>query len=241
MTKNQIDYWRNQEQERTNRAQELQAKINQRWKEHVDFHTLKEQHRTNVANEGIKERTHIEQDQHYRRMDAEQQRANMASESLRAESNRIAKENVILGYHQSEVSRANAREAASAARYGSNLSASVGMANVTEQHRANVVHENEQTRSNLANEYLTSLQRGAQGRDVAVREGQLQLEQQKWNDSVVTAQRQANLENTRANTMNTVQGAVDRRVSTITQGVNNLAGAIGNIARGGRNYIVGGQ
>lgn len=237
MTKNQLEYWRNQETERSNRANERQASRNQRWKELVDWRTLQEQRRTNIANEGIKERSQVATSQHYERQDAETNRSNLASEALRAESNELSRQNTILGYHQAAVSRENSIRSAAASNYASNLNAQVGMANVAESQRSNIARETENQRSNIANEYLTSLQRGAQGRDVAVRENQLEFEKSKWNDSVVTAQRRADLANTQMKTLDTKNNIIDRRVNTITQGVRNLSSVFGDIARSGRNFI----
>lgn len=226
MTKNQIDYWRNQEQHRANVANEKLSNRQQRWKEFVDFHNLREQRRTNVANEGIKERSQVATAQHYQRMDAETNRANLAREALTSASNELAKQQLILGYHQADVSRANAQ-----------TSAAVGYANVAEQSRSNKAREQETNRANLQQEYLTSLQRGAQARDVLTREAQLDFERSKWNDSVVTAQRKADLNNTIVKTKDVAENIVDRRVRTITGSVSDLASSLGNIIRGGRSYI----
>lgn len=223
MTQNQLQYWRDRETARSNAENERIANRSQRWKEFVDLRTLAEQRRTHIANEGIAERNQIANSQHLQRADAETSRHNLESERLTAESTNLARDQLILGYQNLAQSAENARTAAAASRYAADRSAYVGLANVAEASRSNAAREAETSRSNRANEVINAFRSSVSAADQQTRADTLNFEKSKWTDSVVTAQRKANLVQTQANTKNTIEGMLDRRVSTVTRSMRDLA------------------
>lgn len=230
MTKNQIDYWRSQEEKRSNQEKERLNRKVQRWNEHVQFHTLREtqranqareqeQRRTNLANEQLKSQSNLITQNHYQNMEAETNRANLANEQLRAVSNDLQKQSILLGYHQADVSRQNTL---------SNVG--LGYSQLNEATRSNLAREAETTRHAQATERNEAMNTG-------VKQGYLGLENSKWYDSIVTAQRQANLQKTKVETSDVVHNAADRRVKTITGALGSLGNLLTNVARGGRSII----
>lgn len=237
MTQNQLAYWKQEEEKRSNLAQEAQANRTQRWREYVDFHTLREQRRTHIANEGIAERQQVANDQHYQRADAEQARHNLISEQIQERANQLQQQSIVLGYHQADVSRLNAQQAAAASRYAASLNYAIGQANVAETYRSNVARQAEINRSNLVNESFTSSRVQNEVAGTNIKAETLGFEQAKWNDSVVTAQRKANLLQTQVKSKDIAENMVDRRVSTITSGVRNLGSVLQSfLPRGGYSY-----
>lgn len=196
MTKNQIEYWKMVEDSRHNKITERELERSNRTKE-------QEQQRSNLSNEEISrernrltEQANIINQTHNERYMSETERSNRMREEVSKMQADISAANVDLGYSQLD----NAYRIAG-------LNYATGMANVgatyasiAEQNRANMARESETNRSNLINEAVKWKSAGTDMFKAQTDRQKQQLEQQKWSDPVVRAQRQADYFHTIADT-----------------------------------------
>lgn len=140
MTKNQIEYWRYKEEQRSNLAKE------------------KEQNRTNVANEELTRQRDSnvyylgqvnaqENQRHNRAVESETARSNLAREGETARANRMGERISILNLEEKKRSNL-ASEAIARSNIG------LGYSQLAESSRHNLAMETEQGRANRAQEQL---------------------------------------------------------------------------------------
>lgn len=152
MTKNQIDYWNYVEAKRHNRETERENERANLERERENRRSNKskegEIHRSNLASEAVKREANAI-NAHFNEVSLnEQQRRNLASELLTAQSQDIERARIKLGYAQAETSLQSAHIAAgpSYAQVG------LGYSNLAELNRHQLAVEEEQRRSNFAKE-----------------------------------------------------------------------------------------
>lgn len=144
MTKNQIEYLKLLETQRSNQAVEAETGRANRERERQGQISLDEQSRSNLANEKIKADTLIEQSRHNLATESETNRANLARELETSLHNRNTEHVAMLNY--SETARAN--------RERERLTSEAQ----DEQRRANLAREAENERSHRADERIRTRQ-----------------------------------------------------------------------------------
>lgn len=233
MTRNQIDYWNyvensrhNQEVEReTKRSNKAQLQEQRRANEAREY----ENERTNRANEAIRREANVIN----RGATAEIARHNYEQEAATVRSQDIERQRVALGYAQSAVSERIAT-----------IQAGVGYANVgatyasiSEQQRANMAREAENTRHNLETEGVSWAQSDVAGSNAVAnllnaqtRKGELQLKQEQWS-KIGYDQAQANLRLTVQQGLTQIAQRERMAHQNMTDSINAGANVLGSASR----------
>lgn len=176
MTRNQIEYWKLQEEKRSNRAGETEtrrANLARETESHrSNLANERENARSNRARENLQREGNVINSLHLERQDAENERANRASEALRADSNAIERERITLGYTQ-----------AAANREVGMANAGVGYAQVAESTRANMANEAERSRSNKQQEVVNYINAYANRQNADTRQREQSLKEYQYSDT----------------------------------------------------------
>lgn len=210
MTRNQIDYWRLQEDKRHNRAVEKEteranrvASTDRRIATDLDYRVRSQ---ANVINRFHLEQQRIETTRHNRATEGETYRHNYATEQLQASSQEIEKSRIQLGYDQIANQMSIAQLQSATSLKVANINASVGYAQVAatremtaENRRANQAREAEQHRSNLAQENIARQNASTASINASTQARKQNLEESKWK-AVGYDQATAELTRTRAQT-----------------------------------------
>lgn len=187
MTKNQIDYWRNQYEKRHQERVDRETRRANLAKEAEEFRSNKERERENVRtnreNEAIRREANRINDVASQRSVGEASRHNQASEALTAASLGVERERVdvanLSALYSKEVGMAQAGAA---------------YANVAEMQRSNIARQEEINRANLINESIgrtdadtrrmnataSLLQAGAANSRASTSSRELDFSREKW-------------------------------------------------------------
>lgn len=178
MTKNQIDYWRLEEDKRHNRATERETN-------RANVEREVEQARTNLANEGIKATANMINSRHYQNQDALTRDANAIKRESNVLTRQIESERQELTKSQILTNAEIAREQMLSNQRVAQTSAGVGYAQVG----LGYSQLSEQTRSALANESIREESNAINRLDAGTRRLSYSLESTKWNQSGYGEQR----------------------------------------------------